>query len=122
MDRKEYDKQYYQKNKEKKLKQVKDYYENNKDYLNDKKKEYYRTPVGKKVRIMSGWKTQGVINVNDDMYENYINTTCCDCCKTEFKDSFDRCLDHNHTTGEFRQVLCRNCNNMDKWENREYRE
>tara|TARA_R110001592_G_scaffold11061_2_gene55612 strand:- start:321 stop:662 length:342 start_codon:yes stop_codon:yes gene_type:complete len=77
--------------------------------------KYQQTEVGIKNLRMNKWRLRGVINVDNEMYENYINTTCCDWCKNEFKDSSDRCLDHNHTTGEFRQVLCRSCNTNDSW-------
>jgi hypothetical protein len=34
----------------------------------------------------------------------------CDCCGGSFKAGSDCCADHDHVTGQFRGVLCRNCN------------
>ena len=77
--------------------------------------KYQSTTIGKKNLVMNKWKLRGVKDVNDEMYDKYINSTCCEVCNTEFKNSSDRCLDHNHTTGEFRYILCRSCNTSDSW-------
>tara|TARA_R100000951_G_C2513926_1_gene141293 strand:+ start:96 stop:464 length:369 start_codon:yes stop_codon:yes gene_type:complete len=89
-----------------------------KDKLNSQKRDIRQTPQGKKTEKMAGWRYSGVNNVNDEMYDRYINTHCCDVCKNEFKGSYDRCLDHDHETGDFRQVLCRSCNNSDSWKDK----
>lgn len=34
----------------------------------------------------------------------------CAICKTEFYDPRRTCVDHNHTTGKVRQILCHHCN------------
>ena len=87
----------------------------NKDKLNEYNKAYRQTPQGKKSIRMGHWKRIGVNNVNNEMYDRYINTHCCDVCNKEFKNSLDRHLDHNHDTGDFRQILCRACNTHDSW-------
>ena len=46
----------------------------------------------------------------DSLYEIYIHTWNCEYCKKEFKNTLDRCLDHNHTNGQIRAILCRECN------------
>ena len=86
-----------------------------KEYDRLHKKLWRKTPQGKKQNTMSTWINQGVANVNDAMYDKYINTHCCDVCSKEFKNSLDRHLDHNHDTGDFRQILCRACNSRDSW-------
>ena len=43
------------------------------------------------------------------VYENIEN---CMLCSKYFNDSFDKCLDHNHKTGEVRFILCRSCNKI----------
>ncbi len=42
-----------------------------------------------------------------DAYER--QEECCAICKTEIE-IMDSAIDHNHETGEFRGVLCKQCN------------
>ena len=84
------------------------------------KKEYNQSPNGRKSNTKTDWRRYGLIDSDNDNYEKqyqaYLQATNCDVCKNEFKDSFDRCMDHCHDTGLFRQFLCRSCNNRDSWE------
>jgi len=62
------------------------------------------------------WKRYGLIcDDYNALYETYIETMECQHCKTEFKKSSDRCLDHDHETGLFRKIVCRGCNVMDSY-------
>ena len=58
---KEYHKEYRENNKE----QIKEYYQNNKEqikeYQKEQQKEYIKTPQGKKTKRISSWKRQGII-------------------------------------------------------------
>tara|TARA_R110000772_G_C12949904_1_gene402021 strand:+ start:55 stop:483 length:429 start_codon:yes stop_codon:yes gene_type:complete len=114
--------EYRQNNKELLAENRRLYKENNKEqvaeYQREYKKQYIETPAGKKTGTMSSWRKNGVINVNDEMYERYIATTHCECCSKKFSSSRDRCLDHDHETGDFRWVICRACNNHDSWKNK----
>ena len=111
-DRKEYNKEYYEKNKEILLQKKKEYYENNRDKI----KEYRQTEQGKKIYRISNWKSSGVIHQNfDELYEKYINTEYCELCNiklTEDKKTTKttRVLDHDHESGEFRNIICHSCN------------
>ena len=124
---KERKKEYYEKNKEKINQRQKEYRENNKEKINqrhkeydqknkERKKVYNQTPSGLKSSRLSNWKFNGVIhNDFDELYEKYINTEFCELCNVELtvdrqNTSTTRCLDHDHTTGEFRNVICHSCN------------
>ena len=78
-----------------------------------------QTPQGKKSRILTHWREEGLIDSDMDNYEklycSYLQSTHCDVCKIEFKNSYDRCMDRDHKTNLFRQFLCRDCNIQDRW-------
>ena len=78
------------------------------------RREENRPNVVKKNRIKK-WKSRGVICDDfDTIYERYINTTNCDLCYAELVEGlygrYKKCLDHDHSTGEFRNILCNVCN------------
>ena len=39
----------------------------------------------------------------------------CQHCQTEFTKNNKRCLDHDHTTGLFRKIICNRCNVCDSY-------
>jgi len=115
----EYKKEYYDKNKDKKLEQSKEYYQNNKDKIKERQKEYskeYRkTESRKKSNRIANWKSIGVISDDfNSLYEYYLNVEFCELCDVELVEGSygnnKKCLDHDHITGEFRNVLCCWCN------------
>ena len=93
--------------------------EKNKERDAEKAKIYYQTPDGKKSTTISNWKKRGLIDSHGDKYEkryqSYLQSPHCEACKSGYKDSFDRCMDHDHDTGTYRQFLCRHCNRHDHW-------
>ena len=69
-----------------------------------------------KSNTIRNWKAYGVIYDNFDiLYQHYIDSKSCEWCGKVFENTFDRCLDHDHQTGAFRLVVCRNCNNSDSY-------
>jgi hypothetical protein len=90
------------------------YYYKNKEEIAEKNKDPKRI---KALRI-SRWKGRGVIGNYDELYDKYINAECCEKCNKKFNDENNndkRCLDHNHETGEFRNILCMYCNRQLKF-------
>ena len=57
------------------------------------------------------WKWVGVNMDNfDEFYNRYIHSSQCELCNKIYDKNSNRCLDHCHTTGKFRNVVCRTCN------------
>lgn len=59
------------------------------------------------------WKNSGLIIDEEDLeslYYMYIYATHCELCDKEFPNTKDRCMDHSHETGEFRNIVCTSCN------------
>ena len=105
-----------EKNKEKCKIVAKRWRDNNKEKIKKYKAEYDRTPAGKKSTRISAWKCRGLIHDNySELYDKYLATTQCDVCDYKFLSSKDRCMDHDHETGLFRQFLCHSCNSHDSW-------
>ena len=76
------------------------------------KTKYHKTDT------ISNWKYKGVIYDDwDELYYTYMNTLNCSHCNKEFKKSKDRHLDHNHSTGLFRAIVCQKCNCKDSYIN-----
>ena len=94
--RREYARQYYQKNKDKMVKASKEYRENNKE-----KVKASRKVTSKKYRVE---KEYGISI--EEYYDAMTTSNVCEKCGTTEK----LCYDHDHTTMEFRGVLCSSCN------------
>ena len=111
----EYHKDYDENNKEKRKIYNKDYQENNKEKLLEKQKDYRKTEPYKKSSRISDWKRYGVKHEDfNSLYDYYLNVEFCEQCNVELVEGVlganKKCLDHDHTTGEFRNVICQRCN------------
>ena len=91
-----------------------EYYQNNKEAIDKKTYEWRKNNHDRymKNKTICRWKNKGLVSDNyDSIYERYINTTECDCCKKHIQEGRGkRVMDHCHKTGKFRNVLCHNCN------------
>jgi len=69
--------------------------------MSEHKKQYIKTAT------ISKWKHRGLIGDYEKIYNRYINTTYCDLCNILLN---KKCMEHNHNTGEFRNIVCDSCN------------
>ena len=107
---KKYNKEYYQKNKEKLTLKSKKYWQNNPGYM----KEYRKNnPEYRKRETIYDWKKRGLICEDyDKLYQYYLSITECENCGIELNSGTGtkKCMDHCHDTGLFRNILCNTCN------------
>jgi len=133
-DKKQWQKEYREKNKEKLKLKSKEYSENNKQKIKEKGKEY-REKNKKKIKIrhkecrekykeinkekikkcfnICQWKNSGLIAINYELiYDRYYFSSHCEepKCNKEYTKENKKCMDHCHDTGLFRNILCNSCN------------
>ena len=113
---KEDSRRYREKHKEKIAEKQKEYDKNNKEKI----LEYKQTENGKRSTRINNWKRRGLIVEDYNIiYDRWLNSAKCEMCLCEYKMTkkgyLDRCMEHNHTTGEFRSICCRSCNNHMRW-------
>ena len=75
--------------------------------------EWKDTPSGKRSKTISTWKKRGLIADNYDIiYYRWFNSSNCENCGCIYNDGYinRKCMDHDHITGKFRNILCNACN------------
>ena len=115
---------WYNRNKEKAQEQARKSYNKRKLQISEGRKldrktnpEKWRSAAKKRYNPtkakVSGWKQAGIKDMTIERYESLLlaQDNSCAICRSH-KDSFKRMLnvDHDHTTGEVRGLLCDNCN------------
>ena len=91
------------------------YREKNKEKIKERDTEYWKSPAGLKIHRIYKWKSRGVKSDNfDELYEYYLNCNNCEECNVALTNDevciTKKVLDHNHITGKFRNILCHKCN------------
>jgi len=93
------------------------YRNNNKDYFKNYREYYRTTEHGLKNLLIGKWRNSGMVSDDwDNTYHVYNTTTNCDYCNVELtngRGKNSKCLDHLHSTGEIRGILCKRCNVRD---------
>jgi len=85
-------------------------------YNREWKKKNKDRPSVVRTRTLCNWRTRKVKGDLKTFYdEKYINATHCEVCEKVFKCRRDRCMDHDHSTGNIRQIICFSCNAQDRW-------
>ena len=116
--KKEYNRLYRIKNKDRINEKMRLYDHKNKERI----KEYRQTEQSKKTMRISKWKQYGILCFDWNLlYDIFLKTSHCEFCKVELTiDRYikptTRCLDHDHSINDkfnVRGVLCHSCNIKD---------
>jgi len=97
MDKKSYQHQYYLKNKEKIISQAKKWAKDNPEK---------RTKIARNSHITIKYG----INIEQEQDIKLKQNNKCPICKAELGAGYKTHIDHSHTTGEIRGILCHACN------------
>ncbi len=101
----------------------KEYYQKNKERMKQSSSQWKRNNKEKNLRskMITKWKLRGLICEKyfneyglsceyDKVYELWLNSTHCDKCGCQYTKQNKKCMDHCHTTGAFRAIVCHRCN------------
>ena len=109
------------KTKEERKEYYKNYRENNKEKIKIKKREYNQSEKGKKTNTLISWKQMGLLCSSKEEYEQiynrWLNSEKCEKKGCEYEEDNIKHMDHDHSTGLFRNILCHRCNSNDNSSN-----
>jgi hypothetical protein len=112
-EHKEKCKKYYKENRERQLKKRAETRQT--EAYKQRMKEFRASEAGKKSARISCWKQMGIVSDDyDALYNKWKETTHCEKCNVEMIEGNEgkhkKTLDHDHNTGQFRNILCHPCN------------
>jgi hypothetical protein len=124
MDAKEYKRQWYYKNREKCLAYRREWRKKNRELDRESSKAWYRKHRAQELARRREWALKNkervklryllrLYNIGLDEYEQLFAKqlgVCAVCGNEPSKEAL--CVDHDHTTGEIRGLLCRKCNTL----------
>ena len=90
---------------------------NHPEYKKEYNKKRQKTPKEKKRFTIKNWKRRGLKEhgyTYEEVYEYYLEITHCEVCNKLLTKN-QKCMDHCHTDGCFRFILCKSCNWHDNW-------
>ena len=91
--------------------------ENNKERI----REYNQSQKGKKSSKICNWKQRGLLCNSDEEYEQiysrWLNSEKCEKKGCKYEEDNIKHMDHDHSTGLFRNILCHRCNSNDNSSN-----
>jgi len=96
----------------------KEYYENSKEYRENNKEKYkemskeWRNKNKNNVCINS-WIQKGFKHSDEEFKEIFKRrqeSIKCELCNAEYTSTRDKCTDHHHSSGSFRNICCSKCN------------
>ena len=103
---------------------MKKYYEKNKERMIQKACQWSRNNKEKTLRskMITKWKRRGLIcekytneyglicDKYDQVYQLWLDSTHCDKCGCQYTKGNHKDMEHCHTTGRFRAIVCHKCN------------
>ena len=84
-----------------------------KDCRNKQYSKQYATDAGRRLAQTISWRSQGIKGMSVERYEAMLaeqSGGCAICGATEEANGRRLCVDHDHSSGEVRALLCDSCN------------